>query len=464
MARDNDDKNRIQPCPRNPFYWQYRGRPVLLLGGSQEDNLFQVSGLEQHLDQLRAVGGNYVRCTMSSRDEGNLWPWAGSEGNYDLDRWNDEYWSRFERFLELTIERDIIVQLEIWATWDAYKAGWPNHPLNPRNNSTFTSEESGLPEEIDYEPWQKVQPFFRSVPDLDDLELVRRHQRAFVDELLAGSLEYGHVLYCMDNETNAHPEWGWFWARYVREKAEERGLKVETTEMWDKWDVTDGRGEIDRRPGGEYPMWERPQHSYTLDRPDLYTFLDASQNNTQVNQRHYDNLILFRRRVKESGAVRPINCVKIYGGTRGPEFAGTDRDGAERFWRNVFGGCAAARFHRPPAGIGLSMAAKAHVNSMRILTDQMDLCACEPRNDLLSERDSDEAYCLADPGVEYAVVFTNGGEVRLDLSAVDSPVSLAWLDVGNSTWSTRETLPTAKASHLRAPGAGFHAVLVRPSG
>ncbi len=42
--------DRIQPYPQNPFYWQYKGKPVLLLGGSVEDNLFQIPDLEAHLD------------------------------------------------------------------------------------------------------------------------------------------------------------------------------------------------------------------------------------------------------------------------------------------------------------------------------------------------------------------------------------------------------------------------------
>ncbi len=52
----------------HPPYWQFRGEPVLLLGGSVEDNLFQIPNLEEHLDLLAAAGGNYVRNTMSSRD------------------------------------------------------------------------------------------------------------------------------------------------------------------------------------------------------------------------------------------------------------------------------------------------------------------------------------------------------------------------------------------------------------
>ena len=69
----------LKPCKgidvysKNPFYWEQNGKPVLLLGASGDDNLFQWAGdvfgsrLAVHLDLLKSVGGNYVRNTMSSR-------------------------------------------------------------------------------------------------------------------------------------------------------------------------------------------------------------------------------------------------------------------------------------------------------------------------------------------------------------------------------------------------------------
>ncbi|MBX3001759.1 MAG: hypothetical protein KF893_24760 [Caldilineaceae bacterium] len=110
----------IRPYRENPFYWQYKGKPVLLLGGSVEDNLFQIPNLEEHLDLLRSVGGNYVRCTMSSRDPGDVWPFAFDEtrGRYNLEEPGEEYWRRFAHFLELTAEREIILQImDIGRCW-----------------------------------------------------------------------------------------------------------------------------------------------------------------------------------------------------------------------------------------------------------------------------------------------------------------------------------------------------------
>ena len=100
----NDNNNRIKPYHNNPAYWQYKGKPVLLLGGSKDDNLFQNTDINNHLDSLVSVGGNYVRCTMSSRDSGDEYPYFKDSvsGKFDLNRWNEKYWQRLTAFLKAT--------------------------------------------------------------------------------------------------------------------------------------------------------------------------------------------------------------------------------------------------------------------------------------------------------------------------------------------------------------------------
>ena len=76
---------RIRPYEDNPRYWQYRGEPVLLLGGSETDHIFLLDGLKEHLDEIVRAGGNYVRCTMSQREGLDLKPYQrGDDGKFDL--------------------------------------------------------------------------------------------------------------------------------------------------------------------------------------------------------------------------------------------------------------------------------------------------------------------------------------------------------------------------------------------
>ena len=105
------DEPALQPWPANPWYWSYHGKPVLLLGGSDDDNLFQWSeaDLIAQLDRLAAAGGNVIRNTMSDRkDKGfEVYPFHQSaDGKYDLNAWNDEYWTRFDRMLRETGSRE----------------------------------------------------------------------------------------------------------------------------------------------------------------------------------------------------------------------------------------------------------------------------------------------------------------------------------------------------------------------
>jgi hypothetical protein len=410
--------DRVQPYAENPFYWQYKQQPVLLLGGSREDNLFQIPDIVTHLNLLAAVGGNYVRCTMSSRDEGDVWPFERDPqtGLYDLRRPGVEYWARFRRFLDLTAERDIIVQIEMWDRFDFARGPWQDNPYNPKNNLNYAEAESGLKPEITTHPGARESAFFRTIPPLGNNTVVLSYQQQQVDALLSIALPYGHVLYCMDNETNESPEWGRYWSAYITARAAQTGVKVCTTEMWDDHDLL----------GAE--------HANTLDHPETYAFVDVSQNNHQVNFEHWSKPQEIRARIIASGRVRPMNSVKIYGANSGAY--GSTRDAQERFWRNVFGGLASSRFHRPPAGIGLSPIAQAHIRSMRMLTAEIDIFSSEPHTDLLHQRSRNEAYCTAIPGVAYAVFFPDGGDVLLDISAAHGrALTLRWLEIRESRWA-----------------------------
>ena len=84
------EPDRIQPWKDNPRYWQYKGKPVLLLGATGNDNLFQNVYIESHLDSLKTAGGNVIRNTMSDRDPGDERAFLKTaEGRYDLEKWND---------------------------------------------------------------------------------------------------------------------------------------------------------------------------------------------------------------------------------------------------------------------------------------------------------------------------------------------------------------------------------------
>jgi hypothetical protein len=430
----------IKIYDKNPYYWQYKGKRVVLIGGSVEDNLFQIPKLKGHLDLLQSVGGNYVRCTMSCRDEGNVWPFAKVGEKYDLDKWNEEFWTRFETFLKLTSEREIIVQIEVWATFDYYREQWEQNPFNPKNNINYTAEESGLPVKVNSHPTRCENNFFWSVPAERNREIVLKYQRRFIDKILSYSFRFGNVLYCMDNETSVTAQWGKYWAEYIKEKAKGADLSVQTTEMWDAWDLS------------------HKMHKATFENPETYSFVDISQNNHQKGQNHWDNAQ--RQRGRISRKARPLNNVKIYGADKGR--FGNSQDCKERFWRNLVGGLASLRFHRPDSGLGLSEEAQKHIKSARMLTDGFDFFRAEPdvQSALLSEREYNEAYLTFVKGSQYAVYFPNGGDVVLNLSDVEGEVTIQWLDIEASKWLQEQKTNASEKICLKAPSENHWVVLL----
>jgi len=440
----------IRPWPQNPWYWQFREKPVLLVGGSDDDNLFQwpAEKLDPHLDLLKACGGNYIRNTMSDREDKGFEVHAFKRldnGKYDLDQWNPEYWKRFAHMLEATARRDIVVQIEVWDRFDYTDVRGSNHwqrsPWNPANNINYTFEESGFAPRYPDHPGANRQPFFFATPTQRNNEVVFRYQKRFVDKMLSYTLRYDHVLYCMDNETSGAEEWGAFWARYIKQRAAEKGKTVYVTEMWDDWNLRAAR------------------HRRTFDHPELYDFVDISQNNQMKGQRHWDNFQWARAYISKKP--RPMNTVKTYGAD-GFRYGNT-QDALERFWRHLIGGIAAARFHRPPAGIGLSKIAQASIRTVRRIEKVVRFWEFKPCMDRLSDRATNEAYAAGAPGRAWLVLFCDGGQVGFDLRDQPGAFDLRWVEIRTGAWRDQPVrVQGGQTVALHAPGRSLWLAVLTP--
>ncbi len=425
----------IQPSKKHPQYWKYNGMEVVLLGGSVEDNLFQMYNLEDHLDLLVSVGGNYVRNTMSSRDEGNLWPfYLGKDSLYNLDEWNENYWSRFERFLNATAERDIIVQIEIWATFDFYRENWLVNPFNPVKNRNYTARRVKLSEEVNSHPIFVENNFFRSVPSQLSLLRLLGYQQKFVDKILLHTMKYDHILFCIDNETSVTSDWGKYWANYLLKKGLEANKNIQTTEMWDPWDLN------------------HIVHQETMDNPDIFTFVDISQNNHNAGEEHWANGINQIQHLKNIGALRPCNNVKIYGNDGGRHQ--TTQNGIECFIRNILLGSASARFHRPTSGQGLNETAQRVIQATRNMITEMDFFNGEPLDQIIIDKTPNEAYCRGIYGKEYVVYFTDGGEIVVNLDLKQQKGFIRWYAVDGGKWEDEEVITSGEGVIIKCPGNG----------
>lgn len=412
-----DEGGPIQPYRENHWYWEYKGKPLVLIGGSDNDNLFQWTGekLTEHLDLLASVGGNYVRNTMSDRDDGDVYAFKRiREGMYDLTKWNDAYLDRLTFFLDETAKRSIIVHLTLWDHFDVSGSRWKRHPWNPKNNINF---DEGIV--ADDEAFFAVGP--------DDNQKVLHYKNQFIERLLAVTLDYDHVLYNINNESKMGGEWENYWAAFVHRIAKEQGRRAHIASM-------------------QFDPSNSVRHALTFG--NLYSYVEISQNNQDSRggrgQAHWENIMFWRKKtVSSSLGPRPFNNVKIYGaGDASNNSAGTGKEAEARFWRNIFAGCASSRFHRPDSGWGLGLNERAQINlkAMSMLLKELDIFSCSPHNDLLSTRfpvrSAVEAYCTADIGCSYAVYFPAGRyAINLDPWVYLDELKLRWLDIDRGSWS-----------------------------
>lgn len=450
--QQNNNKERIKPYAENPHYWQYKGQPVLLVGGTDDDNLFQLPFLKSHLDSLAAAGGNYIRNTMSSRVARGFEVYRFKQlkdGKYDLAQWNEEYWQRFQNLLQWCYERDIIIQIEVWDRFDYARQEWLPCPWNPANNINYTFEETGFASEYPNHPSRDNQPFFHSPPAMEEYlpkyDTFRFYQEKYVDKMLSYSLKYGNVLYCMNNETSTSPLWGQYWMGYIKSKAAEKGVDVYVTDMFDNF----WRGE------------DSDKVRLVFDNPNIYEFADISQvNSRNFDQLHWDRVLWLVSQADQYP--RPCNHTKIYGSGFTSFGSGSPQDGVERFWRNLFAGSASVRFHRPTSGNGLNELAQGSLRAVRKLETCLKMWFVSPNMELLSNREDDEAYIVSSLDEKLAVYFTNGGSVDVDFSAFKKTYTIKWINVWTGDWGETASLESGKIVTITAPSEGGWVAAIVP--
>jgi len=409
------NKNSIQPWKKNPHYWQYKGKPVLLIGGTNNDNLFQQRNLKGHLDSLYECGGNYIRNTMSDRDiyDGNLRAFKKTKNKYDLIKWNPGYWERFENLLKWSKRRGIIVQIEVWDRFDHSRNEWKTDPYNPKNNVNYTYEQTSLRPDYPHHPGTNEQPFFFTVPELNNNKILLKFQQRFVDKMLSISLKYKNVLYCIDNETNGNEKWGQYWAKYIKEKAGKK--KIFITEMWDNWNV-----------GSSIKM--------TYNHPDIYNFIDISQNSHQIGYSNWKNAQQIFSITKSRPC--PVNSVKIYGSkTRNQKI--DEQDGIYNFFKNLMGGFASSRFHRPPSGLGLSDKSMACMSLIRKIENKIKFWDMEPVMNLLKNPTNGKSYITKSKKGSYLLYITDKNSVQLNLNE-NKLYNIQWIGLKRQSWVKKQ--------------------------
>ncbi|MBN2593375.1 MAG: hypothetical protein JXA81_07705 [Sedimentisphaerales bacterium] len=465
-------------------YWKYNGWRVLLLGGwnhghnpfidhdtdNDKDNqgVSTPAQIKNAMDELVAAGGNYLRCVLDPGMAAGVQGFdfcAKSDNKYNLNKMTGPFWERIEMFIAEAKKRDIIVQLEVWDRFDLIDGswgGWPVSPWNPKNNTNYTTASSGLAQS--YRSYN-AHPFLEGIPGHPKYEnssesgkqkydLVRSYQDKFIDKLLSITLQYNNVLYCMNNETHADPAWGQHWMKFIEDKAGALGKSVSTTDMFDDvFNAESSRG-----------------LTYQLSNRDKYDYIDISQANSRhADEEHWKKVKWIADAAKKTNPPYLLHMTKIYGndlalgGKPWSSFRPGDSDnGIEEWWRNLIAAVAGVRFHRPTSGIGLYPEAKNCITATRKVESKVKFWDVEPRMDLLTDRQPDEAYLAAEPGKAYILYFTKngGGSVGLNLDSYpDAKFELRWVNIGTGNWGPSATIAGGSTVAIVRPDSSTHWVV-----
>ncbi len=409
--------------------------------------MFPTSELLRELDKLKAAGGNYMRVTMAIYPKTHVkgvYPFVQhSDGKFDLNQLNAEFWEYVKTLYEETQKREMIVQVELWDQWEFYKATYETLMWNPKNNINYTSSATGIPTTQDEAPYSKTPSFFHAHKDANK-KVVLGFQRAYIKKLLDVGKSFNHIIYEIGNESSEPQSWNDYWAKFIHDNA---GKKIH---------VTDQRG--DYNPDGDL--------AYVIGKPSLYNFIDVSQVGmghitSDYHQSHYNDLINVRNKILASGIKRPINNTKGYKWIRswGDAYKGDEDVSINRLWHGIFAGLAGYGFHpshyepesRP--GIAMMPTALRHISSVRLLEERVNLTLMSPGNGSLTGRSTDEAYALAS-GSQYAVYFTGKSDRTVTLRRSSSrSIKLVWLNPDNGKLDSPQTVSGAAIS-LKAPGSG----------
>ncbi|WP_077919881.1 hypothetical protein [Spirosoma sp. 209] len=153
----------LQLLPENPHYFQYDGKPTLLVGSGEhygavvnldfDYKTYLATLAADGLNNTRLFTGAYVekqgdfgiqKNTLAPRSGRLILPWARSEqsgyalgGNkFDLSRWDEAYFERLRDFMSRAQQLGIIVEVTLFSSY--YGTGWPYSPFNPANNINQT--------------------------------------------------------------------------------------------------------------------------------------------------------------------------------------------------------------------------------------------------------------------------------------------------------------------------------------
>jgi len=195
--------------PVNPHYLEYRGKPVIIVSSGEHYGSVINPAFDyiKYLDTMQKDSMNYTRIftgamywevedafgitnnTLAPAVGTALAPWKRSEvagntngGNkFDMDQWNENYFTRFKSFVEEAQKRNIIVEVTLFTSIYGEKL-WSSCPANPQNNINNIALSD-----------------YKKVHTMDNGNLLN-YQEKYVKKIVTELNKYDNVIFEIQNE------------------------------------------------------------------------------------------------------------------------------------------------------------------------------------------------------------------------------------------------------------------------
>jgi hypothetical protein len=386
----------LRVCPRNPRYFtDGSGNAIYLTAAHTWDNLPDIGltdpppafDFDGYLRFIAEHNYNYIRLwrweTPKDIEQDGIvrysapHPWkrtgpgAAWDGRpkFDLTAFNEEYFARMRKRVEMARDRGIYVSVMLFNGWELQFSNWTGHPFNKENNINGIDgdpDKDGRGTEI--ESWPPP-------AGVENLE------KAYVRKVIDTVNDLDNILYEISNESGPYStDWQYYMIEYVK---------------------TYEAGKPKQHPVGMSFQYPRGSNSTLFNSPADWISPNSDSRTGKYNYR--DN--------PPPGDGRKVvlsDTDHLWGN-------GGDRQWAWKSFLRGLNPLYMDPYHDPPVWERLLPdieEVRRNLGYTRMYANRVDLAAMTPSLELAST-----GYCLANPGSEYVVYQSGTGEFTIDLTA-----------------------------------------------
>jgi len=389
-------KGPLRVCPRNPRYFtDGSGKAIYLTASHTWDNLPDIGltdpppafDFDGYLRFIAEHNYNYIRLwrweTPKDIEQDGIvrysapHPWkrtgpgAAWDGKpkFDLTAFNEEYFARMRKRVEMARDRGIYVSVMLFNGWELQFSNWTGHPFNKENNINGIDgdpDKDGRGTEI--ESWPPPAG-------------VEKLEKAYVRKVVDTVNDLDNVLYEISNESGPYStDWQYDMIEFVQSYE---------------------AGKPKQHPVGMSFQYPRGSNSTLFNSPADWISPNSDSRTGKYNYRNNPP-------VADGRKVVLSDTDHLWGN-------GGDRPWVWKSFLRGLNPLYMDPYHDPPVWEKLLPdieEVRRNLGYTRMYASKVDLAAMTPSLELAST-----GYCLANPGSEYVVYQPGTGEFTIDLTA-----------------------------------------------